>query len=213
MSYKSVSLLDTQNNFKVIWTASGPLSSETIIGLLVGLKAMINKNYSRLSPVLEIVHSVGKIFTIDIIADHIPILNNYIEYNAIPYNYLTEYYAPPGYYGWWIKNPSDNLYNLYKFQSNDFIQGFISAFNIFNIEFRDYIAGPPFHTEISSDGIKTNIFYNIEGYDIQSLVKVRRVPAPVGAFYTNSYEQYNLTGNEPDHITDEIYSEYPRDFQ
>lgn len=213
MSYQSVSLLDTRANFNVIWSLPGPLSSDTIAGLLVGLQCMINRNYSTLAVALQIVDSIGKISTINLIVDRIPFIKDYLEYSAVSHSNLSAYYAPDGYYGWWIFDPPTSTYNLYRFQSNDFVQGFISAFDIFTMEFRDYIAGPPFHTKIGLDGIKRNIFYNIEGYDIQPLVKVRRDPAPTGAFYTHGYEQYDRTGFEPDHITDEIDTEYPRDFQ
>ena len=241
MSYQSVSLLDTQANSTVIWTLPGPLSSDTIAGLLVGLQCMINRNVPTLvseanreprgllALALQIVDYTGKISDIDLIVDRIPFIKDYLEYRAVPYASLSTYYVPTsdenvsnggssasltdGYYGWWIKDSADDTYSLYRFQTNDFVQGFISAFDIFTMEFRDYIAGPPFHTEVGLNGNKRNIFYNIEGYDIQPLVQNRRDPAPTGAFYANSYEQYNRTGFEPDHITDEIDTEYPRDFQ
>ena len=212
MFYQSASLLDALSDFNVIWKFSGPISSDTIAGLLVGLQCIVG-DFPALSLALQIIDHNGKVSTIEIIAGRIPIISNYMQYRGILRNSLLKYFAPTDYYGWWIKDPYNNTYSLYRFQTSDFIQGFISAFTIFDTEFRHYIAGPPFLTETAPNTNKVNVFYNIEGYDISPLVKFKRDPAPVGAFYTNQYQEYNFTGTEPLHPTDEIDSEYPRDFQ
>lgn len=213
MSYQSASLLDTRVNFNVIWTLSGPISSDTIAGIIAGLQCMINRKNPALALVLQITDLSGKISNINLVLDRISFIDDYLEYRGIPYESLTKYYAPNGYYGWWIFDSTDNTYTLYRFQNDDFIKGFISAFDIFTMEFRNYIAGAPFHTEVGPNGIKQNIFHNIQGYDIRPLIQFRREPAPTGAFYTHTYEEYDRTGVEPEHITDEIDTEYPRDFQ
>ena len=126
----------------------------------------------------------------------------------IEYSHLTDYNIQEGYYGWWLKDPQLKTYSLYRFLSEDFIRGFILAFDIYDLDFRKYSAGSPFTTKNN-----INIFHNIEGYDIHPLIKYRREPAPVGAYYTHSYEEYERTGYEPRFITDEADSEYPIDYQ
>ena len=83
--------------------------------------------------------------------------NNYIM-GVLPID-VGKYKINNNNYGWWIK-VSDNSYNLYEFNSYDFITGFIEAFkSTENKDFRDYIYGPPMN--------KTGNFYHVKGYDIE----------------------------------------------
>ena len=101
---------------------------------------------------------------------------------------------------------------MYCFKNNDFVEGFVSVFDTFDMEFRDYIAGPPFKTEVGFNGVKRNTFYNIEGYDIRSISQVTRDPAPVGPFYTGSYQEFIDFTEVPHPITEQTKEEYPQDF-
>ena len=54
----------------------------------------------------------------------------------------------------------ENNYNIYKFNSESFIQGFISGFSYFDLDFRDFLYALPY--KIVNN---TKIYYVIEGYD------------------------------------------------
>jgi len=213
MSYQSISLFRLQHNnkkYELIWDLKELFSNDRIAGLLVSIKCMINRNITSDSLILRLTTSSGVITDIDLTVGPIDIIDNYIEIRGVEYSRLTSYYVPEGYYGWWIKDTSgdrNNIYNLYKFMNNDFVEGFILGFDVFDMDFRNYIAGSPFRTEN-----KSNVFYNVDGYDIHPIVKYRREFAPVGPYYTNSYEQYERTGHEPQFVTDEAATEYPIDY-
>ena len=73
-------------------------------------------------------------------------------------------------YGWWIKK-SKNIYYLCQFMDDKFISSFITLCDIFNIDFRDFIAGPPFYYSNN----KKNIV-NVKGYDIDIFNPKEKVP-------------------------------------
>ena len=64
------------------------------------------------------------------------LLENISEEN-INYKYNLENYK----YGIWIKTNFISIYNLYGFNSEYFLQGFISCCINFNVDFRNYIYG------------------------------------------------------------------------
>jgi hypothetical protein len=84
--------------------------------------------------------------------------------------------------GWWSHyneagQADRQEYALLRFESENFIQGFISGCNAFNVDFRDIVIGLPF--EHLADG---NIqYFDIAGYDIQQppdMIKyIAKVPA------------------------------------
>lgn len=172
-----------------LWTLNGPFSGDLIAGLVVGMSTIINNiivNYER--EVNYIINIVNRKELISIDAqsalqfEHV--LHEYIAYNDIFNDQLIEYQhnVDLGYYGWWIRDYLE--YSLYQFQTVDFIQGFISICNAFEVDFRDYIAGPPFQ----SDNKGNNIPYNIIGYDIEPFNPPVRIPGPPEPFYTDAHE-------------------------
>lgn len=222
MSYRSISLFDTGAPSSV-WELPGPISRDTAAGFLVGLLCMISKSKETLA--LKMVDFSGKTSFLRLNVDNrgdtkdrlALLINKYLEHRSVPYHELKSYYCRDGHYGWWIKdpvnsNPSQPTYNLYCFKTNDFVEGFISAFDMFDVEFRDYIAGPPFRTEVGFNGVKKNTFYIIEGYDIRPLSQSTKDPAPVGPFYTGSYQEFIDFAEVPHPITDQTKEEYPQDF-
>jgi len=88
-----------------------------------------------------------------------------------------------GSFVWWISYPlTGDTYELYSFNSAEFVQGFISMCNAFNVDFRDYILGSPFKYVTQEP-----TYYQVEGYDIEPIPRPKR-EAPVGPFYTAQYE-------------------------
>jgi hypothetical protein len=99
-------------------------------------------------------------------------VKDYFQYTAYDPDMIAEimrnfYYQPldtENYY-WWISNTINdvNSYNLVSFKTNEFVQGFISMCNGFNVDFREYVLGYPFKFSNDKQG---PIFYGIEGYNI-----------------------------------------------
>lgn len=178
-----------------LWTIQGPLSGDTVAGLLVGITTLlndkiINYNYPHTYTVIEIVTENGRgLLTIELnnIAGHIIALMDYKLDDATKDEIIARdnnYRPLDNSFGWWIYNPLNNKYTLFSFSSPDFIQGFISACNAFSIDFRDYILGAPFTHQV---GIQDPTYYFMETYDIEPIPFPKK-DAPVGAFYTGPYE-------------------------
>lgn len=202
-----------------LWILHGPLSSDLVAGLLIAFVIIISKVQLPIAYRIEIVRR-DEILTFDTLFPHSfdDMRKEYLVYDNIPESELTRYIIPSGYYGWWIEDfsqrsqpvnlmPALNLpgglsplgpisnpkmYTLYKFKTPEFTQGFISMFNSINLDFRDYIRGPPFSIDRQTNRM---IPYNIEGYDIEPFAEPKRVTAPVGAFYTGSFEA-DATGED-----------------
>lgn len=78
-------------------------------------------------------------------------------------------------FAWWINIDG---FKLYKFDTWDFVDGFIYAMDQFHVDFRRYINGPPFDKTFT---------YNIEGYDIAPF-RNPSTPASPQVFYTGVFE-------------------------
>ncbi|CAH6419464.1 Hypothetical protein HVR_LOCUS644 [uncultured virus] len=205
------------------WSIDGPLSGDLTAGITAALLTLISELLNN--PSKQMPKPVDA--TISII-NRDPRYNIMINNNTHDFALFSEYIIaagllpqqaivqniPSGYFAWGIYNP--NLihkldltsYDLYMFQSFEFIQGFISVCDAFQVDFREYSLGLPFRTEQGR-----NVFYGIEGYDVDSVIQKVREPAPTGAYYTYNYEQYDRTGAEPQVVTDEDQGDYPRDFE
>jgi hypothetical protein len=202
--YESITFLQDNN---ILWTIYGPFSGDFIAGVVTAFNVvvndpLINKNFEGNQKKLDIVSEGGKgLISIEFnkslqgsYSSRDPfgpdtqifrILNDYILINNIFMEEFSDYQPNSNYFGWWIINPIfREKYTLFYFSSSDFIQGFITILNSFNVDFRDYIAGPPF-TYVPKT--KQIILYNIEGYDIEPIPQSKK-PAPIGAFYTGVYE-------------------------
>ena len=116
-----------------IWTIPGPLSGDLVAGLIVafrtiltGIRSVSNDGWIKLS-----------------MGSHTSEL--------LLFGYSLEHYeaySDKDHFGWQIEGiVSKGVYNLYSFASPEFIQGFISMCNAFNVDFRDYVSGLPFKTE------------------------------------------------------------------
>lgn len=210
MSYQSLIIFDNKNGNNrnpsqsdILWNFPGPLSDDAVAGAVVAVFTILNKNENSFT--IQI--NGHRTIRINSMSKSLDFIDNYLEYNNVTRSELIKYYAPDGYYGWWVYNPNNNTYSLYRFLTTDFVRGFISACIAFGADFRNYTAGVPFRSENFA-----NTFYNIAGYDVEPLIKPKRDQAPIYPFYTYVYEQYDRTGNEPQRITDEIHWEYPVDY-
>ena len=199
MSIESGSIYESftlyQDNDDPLWTIQGPLSGDTVAGLLVGINLLLdvmiyNYRNTNLDNFVEIVTEGGKaLLTIPLAltAHYLAALTDYKLNDSSREEIIsrTTYERPlDNSFGWWILNLLEDKYTLYTFITVDFIQGFISACNAFGVDFRDYILGLPFTYR---KGIRDPIYYSIETYDIQPIPFPKKT-APVGAFYTATYE-------------------------
>lgn len=173
--YKSLAL--TQKRIS-LWMIEGLLSGDLIAGLVAGINVMFSYIFAQGQQYNGETIVVTKL---DGSMIYNPMLGNHIATTmmAIPLDF-NKYSPDPELYGWWIKG--ENKYTLYQFETMDFIQGFISACDIFEVDFRDYIIGLPFKVEN-----KVKVDYIIEGYDIEPFTGTR-IPAPMGPFYTGGFE-------------------------
>lgn len=100
-------------------------------------------------------------------------------------NYDTYALQPPeGAFAWWV-SIGDDSYGFYEFESLQFIQGFISICNAFNVDFRDAILGPPFTYDVD---LGKQTFYSIEGYDIAP-IPITKNAIPMGTFNSELYPE------------------------
>jgi hypothetical protein len=83
-------------------------------------------------------------------------------YSNITLDSARYYPAPKGKYAWWIVSTYP-FYDMVAFTSNDYIKGFVRVFELFGIDFRDYVAGGPFATVNNR-----NLEFAIPGYDLIS---------------------------------------------
>jgi hypothetical protein len=104
--------------------------------------------------------------------------------NVNEYIVRNEYPSPDFFW----KILKDDEITIYKFSTTDFIDGFITVFNYFNKDFRDYIVGLPY--TINDDNEKQS--FTIDGFDIPEETTVVFQPAPVYPFYTGSYQEYAI---------------------
>lgn len=181
MAYAGLSF----KNDRYSWDSKEMMTEEYLAGVITGLKTL-NTNGA-----ITIRRYVGDniIFDLPMIPDF---LSHYLLIPNLDEKQLIVQNIPPDLYAWGILN--NNKYDLYGFESAEFIAGFIYVCETFDVDFRDYTESGPFKT---IDGFNT--FFNIEGYDLDPIV----VPSQnfnVGPYYTGSYQTY-----------DDYYS-YPIDY-
>lgn len=53
-----------------------------------------------------------------------------------------------GEYGVWLQSARVGSYDLYRFRNTSFLQGMVSMFTAFQVDFRDYLWGLPFNSQL-----------------------------------------------------------------
>lgn len=184
-----VFLVDDQ----VAWTIPGPLSGDLVAGLLAGFENSLDYITTEGYLTEQREHKfIIKSADGDIIYIHgvygsfSDVMSNYILMEQTNINAYYNTKIPANKMAWWIDNvATKNTFYLFLFATNKFVQGFISAYKAFHLDFRDFIKGHPFSTDNRGD----KFLYNVEGYDIQKYQPIERIPAQMGAFYTGSFEE------------------------
>lgn len=209
MSINAFSVYNTLSYFyrdTLILKIDGPFSGDLIAGTIAALTLILPTLYKNERDLLDnnIIISPDpvdrnnpfdyRIF--QILSDWYKLLGNYVINTGVPVDQFNNYNQMINDYGWWV---TQQLYNtnygtkyefytqhtLYKFSSIDFIQGFISTFDSFNLNFRNFILGGPFKYNSKTKQIIT---IEIEGYDIEPFTIKSKIPAPIGPYYTGIYE-------------------------
>ena len=185
MSYSSVYLLYHQRPQLIF---NGPYSNEYVAGLFIGLYTLFRYE-AGLNP-----HYIIEMRTINDEIQQFNLLDSSGFLDFISQFVMIEGETPFNLkrnsrvyrYGWWIRATylKDIRYNLYIFDSPDFISGFISAFKDTNYDFRDYIAGPPFVYDNVSQKPQP---ITVAGYQIKTFDPYPRVSGMVVPFETMSY--------------------------
>lgn len=153
------------------WRIDGPLSSDLVAGLIAAIKTVLSGPVNiRLNDRELVINQF----------DH------YILKSHLSRGELLIQYLPPNKYGWAIADAHG--YNLYIFETNEFVRGFISMCDAFQVDFRDYIAGPPFKT---SNRPLTHTFYYIQNYDIDPILLGNRQQNFESPYYTYVHEDYD----------------------
>jgi hypothetical protein len=212
-TYKSFLTFRYAPNPNILWVMRGQFSGDLIAGLLISINVMNNDDRNdpynnNIIDAVEVIYDRGtsefsEFFELktDII------LENYIIAKNITRDNMNNYHPEVDSYGWWlikktksspttrcelcshpqrILDPQEKeLYTLVSFRTAEFIQGFISTCNAYNIDFRDYVLGSPFKYIYETQQI---INYTIEGYDLEPYNVIRRIPAPIGAYYIDRNE-------------------------
>lgn len=111
------------------------------------------------------------------------VLAEYLEYTMIPQDHIGRYLVGEPNYGWWIAVPAlragTSFFQLYRFRTFQFVNGFININKAFGVDFRVYIKGTPFKSAIDL----TPIYYPIPGYDVTPIDQPKYDPTPIGAYY------------------------------
>lgn len=198
LTFYANDLTNRDNN--ITWTIPGPLSGDLMAGLLVGLDTVLSDLLTNFGTYehdyrLDVVLEEGRrLITIDLVHEMIrDIIPDYIVDKA---QEITEMVTmlqerlDSDTFAWAITDynttnlgPADSFV-VYKFQSADFVQGFISICTGFNVDFRNYVVGPPF---VYNQETQDVTLYSVEGYDIEPLPVPRRI-APPTPFYTFAHE-------------------------
>lgn len=116
---------------------------------------------------------------------------DYIVASNVKIQDFPNYYPEQGYVGLWIYSNTPETYNLISFSNKNFLNGFITLFDIFNLEFRDFILGSPFSYDYNTKEI---IWYDIPGYDTDRLEIYERIPELIAPFYLerNQVDPYSI---------------------
>src|SRR3989304_2198694 len=142
--YDSLTFVNAQKRDEPLWTLQGPLSGELIAGIIIGMYIL----YARLPDFYSVIILRGNIsiyFQLIGIVDINQLMYYFHQSDLTETEFLTNNIVlRPGKYGLWIID--EHFFGLHSFSTPEFIQGFISICNASQVDFRDYIAGPPFQS-------------------------------------------------------------------
>lgn len=169
-------------SLRIRWSIPGPLSGDLVAGLALAVDILYKDsviNYEHIDNGRKLIALSPEGYQdYDITFHNLDFaLSNYhfiarskqrIAEDLVLASKTTGYLKWPntkGYFKWWILDPEVGSYYLHAFRTLEFIQGFISMCNAFNVSFQDYVVELPFKTIETPQG-KRITAYEIVGYDI-----------------------------------------------
>lgn len=166
--FETTTTIDEQRKWQG-HTINGPLSSELLAGLIVGISVvhgeMVKKeNRDRKLDTIRVGYKLSRYLydlkEYQIIDRYYKHKENYEITNPLPdliMRLIKDNKEIDNLFFWWILDPKTDKYILYKFRSPEFIQGFISILKSFGLDFHQYVNGLPFKIKDNNQ-----IFYEIK---------------------------------------------------
>lgn len=199
MEWNSLSLYDIKSNNNTYWTLEHTFSSDLLAGLLAAgclyISYIEEDNQSKQDLRFKI-HSPEK-SGIKLLSDFD---NSYISYKSYDEYNTADIYPIQGKYGIWIVSPTDLddlRYDFVTFTNpQDFMRGFISMSNAFQVDFTEYILGPLY----DFDGLE----YDIDGYTNYT----EEYNEEYQPDYNNEFSQNNYIQQTDNYNYDDNYDEY-----
>lgn len=185
--YHRVQLEERVNNtHTVVWELKGPFNGDFVAGLVTGLYILLRDRVINYGD--DAKHRISA--HIDDLKEsiYVPVgdedgyhnaMQHYIAHENVSAKDILDYQAPPDGYAWWFKD--QETYDMYVFSDPEFPQGFISVCDAFDVDFRDYIAGPPFSLDTETGD---NLPLVVTGYDIAPFQPPQIVAAAPAPYYT-----------------------------
>jgi hypothetical protein len=191
-TYQRVQLEEqTNNGHTVMWELVGSFNGDFVAGVVSGIYILLKDhviNYGggdgsyfkhRISAHIDD-NGTGSIYVpVGDDAGYRATMAPYLGHIGVKPDDIPEYQAPPDGYAWWFRD--QDLYDMYVFSDPEFPQGFISVCDAFEVDFRDYIAGPPFSLD---PGTRENVPLIVTGYDIAPFKPEQIVAAAPAPYYT-----------------------------
>jgi len=177
----------TSDGHVVLWELTGPFDGDFVAGVVAGIYILLKDsviNYGaeskhRISAHIDGDASASIYVPVGDDAAYRVAMAPYLGHVGVSGDAIPEYQAPPDGYAWWLRDQT--LYDMYVFSDPEFPQGFISVCDSFEVDFRDYIAGPPFSLDPQTG---ENVPLIITGYDIAPFRPEPILAAAPAPYYT-----------------------------
>lgn len=153
--------------FDGTWTIQGPLDGNLVAGLCIGARLAVFEMEYRPEYISITVTKRNITETIDIDDNPVDHMVTDEGEDIIKGGNIDADLLSHDRFGWWIEHAMfQDSYQLFEFDNAQFVQGFISICNAFQVDFRNYILGPPFKYDHNNNEVT---YYNIQGYDIEPI--------------------------------------------
>lgn len=174
----------------LLWELTGPFQGDFVAGVVAGLYILLKDHVirgggggkdssHRISAHIDGDASASIYVPVGDDAGYRVAMAPYLGHTSVPASEVSEYLAPPDGYAWWFRD--QDLYDMYVFSDPEFPQGFISVCESFEVDFRDYSAGPPFSLDLQTGD---NVPLTVTGYDIAPFQPQQIVAASPAPYYT-----------------------------
>ena len=157
------------DNGETKWELRGEFTSDLVAGMILAVKLVeiMNKGIYHYEDIT--IRNKNKIHGL---------IPSYTIAEMVSEDKIKHYFPDHDMYGW--RFHIENVYSLYQFKYPEFIQGFITICEYYNLDFRMFVSGTPF----KGSDIDTITNYDISGYDIKPFELKQRIITPLIPFYS-----------------------------